>query len=79
MTIQPPSHQGTFVFSNLQRMVFGRPAAESARAESDRLDARRVFLMVSGTMNRTTDEVRKMRAALALRRLVRLHAVAHAA
>ncbi len=64
MGMKPVSHQGTFVFSNLQRMVFGRPAAESARAEADRMDARRVFLMASRTMNRTTDEVQKMRTAL---------------
>ena len=64
MSMKPVSHQGTFVFSNLQRMVFGRPAAESARAEADRMDARRVFLMASRTMNRTTDEVQKMRSAL---------------
>ena len=64
MSAPQPRHQGTFVFSNLQRMVYGRPAADSARAEADRMDARRVFLMVSRTMNRTTDEVQKMRAAL---------------
>jgi maleylacetate reductase len=64
MSIQPPSHQGTFVFSNLARMVYGRPAADCARAEADRMDARRIFLMASRTMNRTTDEVQKMRAAL---------------
>jgi maleylacetate reductase len=64
MNMKPARHQGTFVFSALARMVYGRPAAESARAEADRLDARRVFLMASRTMNRSTDEVRKMRSAL---------------
>ena len=64
MNAREPGYQGTFVFSSLQRMVYGRPAAESARAEADRVDARRVFLMASRTMNRTTDEVQKMRTAL---------------
>jgi maleylacetate reductase len=64
MTTTPASHQGTFAFSNLQRLLFGRPAAESARTEAERLGAERVFLMASRTMNRTTDEVQKMRSAL---------------
>jgi maleylacetate reductase len=64
MSANTPSHQGTFVFSNIERIVYGRPAAQSARAEADRLDARRVFVMASRTMNRTTDEVQRMRASL---------------
>src|SRR5260370_31504608 len=33
----------------------------------DRLDASRAFLMVSGTLNRSTDEIDKIRAALGAR------------
>jgi maleylacetate reductase len=51
-------------FPAIERIVCGRPAAEALRAEAERLGARRVFLMVSGTMNRTTDEVAKVREAL---------------
>ena len=64
MSANTVSHRGTFVFSKIERVVYGQPAAETARAEADRLDARRVFLMVSRTMNRTTDEVQKMRTSL---------------
>ena len=56
---------GMFVFPAIERIVYGRPAAAALRAEVERLGANRVFLIVSGTMNRTTDEVTKVRDALA--------------
>ncbi len=56
---------GTLVFQAIDRIVYGRPAAQALREEVDRLGARRVFLLVSGTMNRTTDEVARVREALA--------------
>jgi len=55
---------GTFEFPAIDRIVYGQPAAEALRAEVGRLGADRVFLMVSGTMNRTTDEVARMREIL---------------
>jgi len=48
----------------IDRIVYGQPAAQALCAEADRLAAKRLFLIVSGTMNRTTDEVDKLRAAL---------------
>ena len=57
-------HSGMFVFTAVERIVFGQPAAQALCAEAQRLDAKRVFLIVSGTMNRTTDEVAKVREAL---------------
>ena len=54
----------TFAFPAIERIIYGKPAAETLRAESERCGAKRVFLIVSGTMNRTTDEVEKVRAAL---------------
>jgi maleylacetate reductase len=48
----------------LERLIYGKPAATALAAEVERINARRVFLVVSGTMNRTTDEVEKMRLAL---------------
>ena len=57
----------TFAFPAIERLVYGKPAADTLRAESERLGARRVFLIVSGTMHRTTDEVEKVRTALAER------------
>ncbi len=70
-----------FEFPALERVVYGKPAAPALAAEVERIGARRVFLVVSGTMNRTTDEVEKVRAALGsrYRRHVRRHPAFHAA
>ena len=56
--------EDVFEFPALERLVYGKPAAQALAAEAQRIGARRVFLVVSGTMNRTTDEVEKVRAAL---------------
>jgi maleylacetate reductase len=53
-----------FAFPALERLIYGQPAADALAAEVTRLGAGRVFLVVSGTMNRTTNEVDKLRAAL---------------
>ena len=55
---------GTLSFPAIERIIYGTPAAEALRREVARLDARRVFMIVSGTMNRKTDEIEKVRAAL---------------
>lgn len=60
-------HSGEFAFPALERLIYGKPAAEALAAEVVRMGARRVFLVASGTMNRTTDEVQKVRTALAER------------
>ena len=44
--------------------MFGHPAAEAIVAQMDRLGTRRAFLMVSGTLNRQTDEIAKIIQAL---------------
>jgi maleylacetate reductase len=56
-----------FDFPALERLIYGKPAAQALAGEVERLGAQRVFLIVSGTMNRTTDEVEKVRAALGSR------------
>src|ERR1700730_14951926 len=56
-----------FVFPALETLVYGKRAALALAAEVERIDAKRVFLVVSGTMNRTTDEVEKVQAALGSR------------
>ena len=58
---------GRFVFSAIERIVYGQPAARALRAEAERLQSNRIFLMASGTMSRTTDEVAKVRQALGSR------------
>ncbi len=57
-------HSGRVVFGAMDEVVFGRPAAEAVVGQMDRLRASRAFLMVSGTLNRTTDEIDKIRKAL---------------
>jgi maleylacetate reductase len=60
-------HQGRVVFGAMDEVVFGRPAAEVIVEQLDRLKAARAFLMVSGTLNRETDEIGKIRRALGAR------------
>jgi maleylacetate reductase len=55
---------GQVVFSRMEEVVWGKPAAETVAALAQKRGAERVFLMVSGTLNRTTDEIDKLRRAL---------------
>jgi maleylacetate reductase len=57
-------HKGRVVFGAMDEVVFGRPAAEAIVEQADRLRASRAFLMVSGTLNRQTDEIDRIRKAL---------------
>ena len=60
-------HQGRVVFGAMDEVVFGRPAATAVVEQVDRLGASRAFLMVSGTLNRETGEIEKIRSALGAR------------
>ncbi len=55
---------GRVAFGNMDAVSFGKPLFEAIREEIDRLAVERVFLMVSGTLNRTTDQVLSLRRAL---------------
>jgi len=55
---------GRVAFGKMEEVVFGKPAAEAVAEQVARVDAQRVFLMVSGTLNRETDEIEKVRRAL---------------
>jgi maleylacetate reductase len=55
---------GQVVFSRMEEVVWGKPAAETVVALTQKRGAERVFLMVSGTLNRTTDEIDQLRRAL---------------
>jgi hypothetical protein len=48
----------------MDEVVFGKPAAEAVADQARRLDASRVFLLVSGTLNRKTEEVANIRKML---------------
>jgi maleylacetate reductase len=62
MTITTSS--GRVVFGQMDEVVFGRPAAEAVAGLARRSGAERVFVMASGTLNRETEEVARIRAAL---------------
>jgi maleylacetate reductase len=55
---------GRVAFGKMEAVTFGTPAAEALAEEARRCEAERVFLMVSGTLNRETDEIAKVRRAL---------------
>ena len=55
---------GRVVFSQMDEVRFGVPAAEAVAEQATRFGAERVFLMVSGTLNRTTPEIAHVRGAL---------------
>ncbi len=57
-------HKGRVVFGAMDEVVFGRPASEAIVEQLNRLDAKRAFLMVSGTLNRETDEIENIRRVL---------------
>ena len=55
---------GRIAFGKMEAVTFGKRAAEALPEEARRYEAERVFLMVSGTLNRDTDEITKVRRAL---------------
>jgi maleylacetate reductase len=56
-----------YAYLPLERVVFGRPAAEAAVAEAERVGARRVFVVASKSLARKTPAVRAIRDALGTR------------
>ena len=55
---------GVYRFPQMESVVFGKPFAEALAQEVDRLDARAVFVLASGTLARTTDTVDRLRHIL---------------
>src|SRR5438128_4842872 len=55
---------GRIAFGKMEAVTFGRRAAEALPEEARHYEAERVFLMVSGTLNRDTDEIARVRRAL---------------
>lgn len=56
--------KGSFSIPPMERVFFGRPFVEVVLEEVERLDAQRVFLLVSNTLNNKTGEIRKLQDAL---------------
>src|SRR5438477_4673443 len=59
-----PMRAGEIVFTGMDRVVFGHPAAAAVAEAADRLGAQRVFLLAGRTLNRETDAVAKIAEAL---------------
>lgn len=55
---------GGVVFSEMEQVRYGTPAAQALTEMVSTLGVNRVFLMVSGTLNRGTDEIERIRDAL---------------
>ncbi len=58
---------GMHEFLAQDRVIWGKPAAEAVPEEAERRGARRVFIVTSRTLNRKTDAVERIRAALGAR------------
>lgn len=58
---------GRVVFGAMEEVVYGQPAADALAVQLDRIGTQRALLMVSGTLNRTTDEIAKIKDALGSR------------
>lgn len=55
---------GRVAFSKMDEVVFGKPAEMAVAEIAQRTGATRIFLMVSGTLNRETDLIDRLRRAL---------------
>src|SRR5439155_1143965 len=55
---------GAYRFPAMESVVFGRPFAEALAQEVDRLEARAVFILASGTLARETDTVDRLSGML---------------
>jgi maleylacetate reductase len=55
---------GTHRYPPMDRVIYGIPLAEALAEEVNRLDARAVYVMASGTLNRETDVVDTVRRVL---------------
>ncbi len=55
---------GSYQYPPMDFVIYGKPAAEALREEAERLNAHRVFLIASRTLNTMTEEIEKLRVAL---------------
>ena len=55
---------GVHNFPAIDRVIYGRAASEAIRDETERLGAKRVFLIASRTLNSKTDEIEKIKRTL---------------
>jgi maleylacetate reductase len=55
---------GVYRFPAMESVVFGKPFAEALAPEVDRVEARAVFIIASGTLARETEAVDRLRQML---------------
>src|SRR5271166_5187255 len=55
---------GVYRFPAMESVIFGKPFAEALAQEVDRVEARAVFVLASGTLARTIDTVDRLRRML---------------
>jgi maleylacetate reductase len=55
---------GSYQYPTMESVIYGKSAAEALREEAERLNAKRIYLIVSRTLNTKTDEIDKIRKAL---------------
>jgi maleylacetate reductase len=55
---------GSYQYPTMESVIYGKPAAAALREEAERLGAKRVYLIVSRTLNTTTGEIEKIQKAL---------------
>jgi maleylacetate reductase len=55
---------GVYRFPEMERVLYGTPHAEALAQEVDRLEARAVFVLASGTLARESDLVERLRQVL---------------
>ena len=55
---------GVYRFPQMENVVFGTPFAAALAQEVDRLDARAVFVLASGTLSRESGLVERLRQTL---------------
>ncbi len=56
--------RGTHRYPPMDRVIYGIPLADALAEEANRLDARAVYVMASGTLNRETDVIDSVRHVL---------------
>ena len=58
------TRRGRVIFGRMEEVSFGTAASDTIAEQVAQANATRVFLMVSGTLNRKTDEIEHVRSAL---------------
>jgi len=67
---------GVHNFPAIDRVIYGKPASEALNEEAERLSAKRVFLIVSRTLNTKTDEIEKIRRTLGVKHVATFDGIA---